>query len=281
MTMTRHPGWALLLVAVVLASGGCTGFAGVDRDTFPEPQAGHITYWGHACMFIDVDGVGIVTDPVFEKNLWNRRRFVGIPAQDALQRTQVVLVSHAHNDHLSPSTLAMFPKDAIVLCPAPVAKVLEGRGLTVKAMEPGEEHDVGGVRFIATAVHHPGGRWSMHAAADGRALGFVIVAPSATIFYSGDTDYNSSFDDVGWTYSPDVAILNINGHLKPPAAARAARGVGAPIVIPAHWGAYTYWLIGGNRRPHGEDELKRLLDGRLRILEVGESTPVPGPRMLP
>lgn len=267
---------AMLCVCAVAVAGGCTGLAGVDRKAFPGPEPEHITYWGHACLFIAIDGVDILTDPVFEKNLWNRRRFVGTPPADVVQRARVVLISHAHNDHLSPPSLEMLAKDTIVLCPEPAAGVLEGKGLNVKMMRPGDVHEVDGVRFVAVGVHHPGGRWNFSARADGRALGWVIAAPAATIFYSGDTDYCSSFRDVGDTYAPDVAILNVNGHLKPDDTARAARELGAPVVIPAHWGAYTYWLLGGNRRPKGERELERLLGDRLHVLEVGGAIPVPG-----
>jgi len=76
---------------------------------------------------------------------------------------------------------------------------------------------------------------------------------------------------VGWTYAPDVAILNVNGHLTPPDAARAAADLGARVVIPSHWGAYGYWLVGGNRHPRGEKELERLLGDRLHVLRVGQS----------
>jgi L-ascorbate metabolism protein UlaG (beta-lactamase superfamily) len=142
-------------------------------------------------------------------------------------------------------------------------------------MKPGEEYRVGDIRFIAVAAHHAGTHLGVKAAADGRALGWVIVTPHATIFYSGDTNYCSSFYDVGWTYAPDIAVLNVNGHLRARDAARAAWATRAPVVIPTHWGAYGYWIVGGNRHPRDEDELVPLLDGRLHVLNVGESYTLP------
>ena len=263
--------WTLLLAG---AGIGCSGLAGVDAGRFGEPKAGHITFWGHACNYIDMDGVGILTDPVFEKNLWTRRRFIGGPPREMIQRARVVLISHAHNDHLGLSSLKELHGDAVVLCPAPVAKILSKRGLTVKEMRPGDELELNGVRFVAVTAHHPGGRWSLHAVADGRALGWVVVGPTATIYYSGDTDYCSSFSEVGRTFAPDIAIMNVSGHLKPADTARAARDTRAPVVIPTHWGSYAYWILGGGRRPHGETQLERLLGERLRVLNVGESLPI-------
>ena len=262
---------ALALVSTVCVFAGCSGLAKTDATRFAEPEPGRITFWGHACTYIDVDGVGILTDPVFDKNLWTRRRIIGAPSGGLIERARIVLISHAHNDHLSPSTLKELHDDAIVLCPAPVAKILSEKKVKVKVMRPGDEFDLGGVRVVAVNAHHPGGRWSLKARADGRALGWVIAAPTATIYYTGDTDYCSSFAEVGQTHAPDIAIMNVSGHLKPADAARAARDTRAPVIIPTHWGAYTYWLFGGSRRPRGEEELKRLLGERLRVLDVGES----------
>jgi L-ascorbate metabolism protein UlaG (beta-lactamase superfamily) len=272
---------AIGCLSLLLILEGCSGLAHVEPDRFTRPKVDAITFWGHACLYIDVAGSGIVTDPVFEKNLWQRRRFIGAPPDEWLRNTRVVLISHAHDDHLSPTTLAKFPKDTVVLCPAPAAAFLAKSGIPAKAMKPGEEFEIGGARIVAVAVHHPGTRRGIHAAVDGRALGWVIVTPTSTIFYSGDTNYCSTFADVGWTYAPDIAIINVNGHLRPDDASRAAWATQAPVIIPAHWGAYGYWIVGGNRRPRGESELKRLIGERLHVLNVGESFSIEKHRAIP
>lgn len=259
------------LMLAALALSGCTGLAQVEPVTFPDPARDAVTFWGHACSYIDVGGTGVVLDPVFEKSLWQRRRFIGAPPDQALRDTRVVLISHAHDDHTSPKTLARFPRGTVVLCSRPAADFLAKEGIEARAMAPGEQFDLGEVTIVAVAVFHPGSRKGLERGADGRALGWVIKTPDATIFYSGDSDYCSAFANVGWTYAPDIAILNVNGHLKPPDAARAAADLGAPVVIPSHWGAYGYWLIGGNRHPRGEKELERLLGERLHVLRVGQS----------
>jgi len=264
--------WLLLLLLISsLVLAGCTGLAQVEPSTYPDPARNAITFWGHACSYIDVNGTGIVLDPVFETWLWQRHRFIGSPPDPALRDARVVLISHAHDDHTSPKSLARFPKDTVVLCPKPAAEFLAKEGIEAKAMAPGEQFTIGDVRIVAVPVFHPGTRNGLQRGADGRALGWVIETLEATIFYSGDSDYCSSFADVGWTYAPDIAILNVNGHLKPPDAARAAADVGAPVVIPSHWGAYSYWMVGGNRHPRGEKQLERLLGDRLHVLRVGQS----------
>lgn len=263
-------------ILVLLASiPGCTGgLAVVERSYYPAPKTDHLVFWGHACVYIESGGTGVVTDPVFDRGLWQRRRFIGRPPDDAIARVRVVLLSHAHDDHTSPATLARFAKDVIVLCPAPTAGFLAEKGIEAKAMRAGETHEVDGIRFVAIAMHHPGARHAGDPAIDGRALGWIIITTSATVFYSGDSDYCSSFSDVGWTYSPDIAVLNVNGHLKPADTARAARDTRARVVIPTHWGAYGYWVVGGNRRPRGNAELQELIGKPLHVLDVGAWVPM-------
>ena len=265
---------AVALFAACIAIAGCSGVARVDPQRYAGPPRDSVTFWGHACVFVDAGGLGIVTDPVFESNLWQRRRFIGAPPPEVLQRVRVVLLSHAHDDHTSPESLALFGAGVTILGPAPVVDFLAEKGVAAKAMRAGDEYVVDGVRFIAVAAHHAGGRMSVTASTDGRALGWVVITPAATLFYSGDTDYCSTFANVGWTYAPDIAILNINGHLMPVDASRAARALRAPVVIPAHWGGYGYWVVGGNRHPRGETQLARLLGKRLHVLEVGQSLPL-------
>ena len=260
--------WLVLAAAASLA--GCTGLAKVEPSRYPDPKRDSVTFWGHACSYIDVGGMGIVTDPVFDKSLYQRRRFIGSPPDEALRAARVVLISHAHDDHLSPSSLRRFPKDVVILCPKPSAEFLAKEKISARAMAPGQAFEIGGVRIVAVTAFHPGTRKGFQRGADGRALGWVVITPRGTIFYSGDTDYCSTFSNVGRAYAPDIAILNVNGHLEPPDVARAAAALDAAVVIPTHWGAYRYLLVGGNR-PRGEDELRRLLGKRLHVLQVGES----------
>lgn len=269
--MRRH---LVLISLAVLALTGCSGLSRVDPSLYKEPVHDRLTFWGHACAYIDAGGVGIVTDPAFEKILWWRHRFIGSPPAEALRGTRVILISHAHPDHLSAASLARFPVDAQVLCPVPSAPYLKKVPQHVRTMKPGDEVEIDGVRIIAVAVHHPGTRLGLRSVMDGRALGWVIITREATVFYSGDTNFCSTFAEVGQNYAPDIALLNVNGHLQPGEASRAALALNAPVVIPSHWGAFGYWIVGGNRRPRGEAELKRLLGDRLHILNVGESFPL-------
>ncbi len=264
----------LALVACAWACAGCGGLATPNAELFPPPPRDAITFWGHACVYIDVGGIGIVTDPVFERSVIPRSRRAPVPPPSSYVGARVVVISHAHDDHLSAETLRTFPAEAVVLCSPWSAKYLTDSGREVRPMRPGDVFEVGDARITAVAAHHGGSRLGTHAVADGRALGYVIETPVGTIYYSGDSDYFSGFSDVGWTFRPDVAILNVNGHLPATDAPRAAWATRAPVIIPTHWGGFKYWLFGGNKRPRDGDTLARVLGERLHVLEVGQSLPI-------
>src|SRR5258705_1564576 len=120
-------GALLALMVLIACTSGCASSIHqrprVDGVLYPEPSANAITFWGHACCYIDVGGFGIVTDPVFETSAWGRTRHIGAPPRAAYASARLILISHAHDNHLSPSTIATFPDSVLVLCPAPSAPI--------------------------------------------------------------------------------------------------------------------------------------------------------------
>ena len=147
------------------------------------------------------------------------------------------------------------PEDAVLVSkvrddsvPEPTAKIIEGQGLRVLVMKPGDSCTFHGGSIVAVPAFHPGGRNSLKARADGRALGFIIRTPTQTLYYSGDTEYFPGLYDIGTIYHPDIAILNFNGHLKAADALRAFQALGASRVIPIHFGAYGGPTAKRNRR---------------------------------
>ena len=241
----------------------------------PEPNA--ITFWGHACAYIDVAGVGIVTDPVFTNRYATiRRRLIPPPPPSAYDQTDVVLISHSHHDHLNAATLKRFPADAIILAPAPAVRYLHKRGIPARVMAPGDEFAIPGGSIVAVAAHHPGGRLSLRARADGQALGYIIQTSASTIYYSGDTEYFPGFADIGARYDPDIALLNINAHLSAPEAIFAVADLGMPIVLPIHYGAYNGKSV--THGPRWRRELVRALGQTVVPIQVGESYLLPAKR---
>ena len=274
--------WPAVVLVSVTAAGCVPAFLAkprIDRALYSEPPSDAITFWGHACAYIDIDGYGIVTDPVFTPSYAViRRRLVPAPPRESFDQADLVLISHAHQDHLNPKTLARFTPGTTVLCPRPAAKYVAGLGLRVRVMRPGDEVEFPGGTIVAVAALHPGGRMSLKARSDGRALGYIIRGPRGiTVYYSGDTEYFPGIAEIGSKYRPDIALLNVNAHLHSEDAIFAVAGLGMPYVVPMHLGAYD----GKSKRlgPRWRAELVEALGSTVVPLEIGESLQLSRPSL--
>ena len=265
-------------VFLALLIGGCAPVLivhqPVDATLYPEPARDTITFWGHASVYLDIGGTGIVTDPVFEErySIFHGRT-VPRPPAEAYDQTSIILISHAHHDHLQPKTLKRFPSRAIILCPEPSAKHVRDLGPHVLVMKPGDEYSFPGGKIIAVPAHHPGSRWIGKAAADGRALGYIIQTSEGTVYFSGDTDYFDGMKEIGDRYRPDLAVLCVNAHLKPSDAVRAMQTLGTDRAIPVHMGAYGN--RAGRRGQHYRTEFLELAGTKGIPLAVGQSLSLP------
>lgn len=270
-TAPRRAHWSVALIAA--ASTGCAATFHSHPPTpvhYGEPPADAITFWGHACAYIDVGGYGIVTDPVFSRKYATiRKRLITSPPLSSYDQTRIILISHAHQDHLDPQTLWRFPAKAQILAPAPSAEYLRKHGFSARVMRPGDTYEFPGGSVTAVAALHPGYRLSLKARSDGRAIGYIIRTSSETIYYTGDTEYFSGFSKVGSKYRPDVVLLNLNGHLHSGEAVAAIRDLGTPTVIPIHFGAYNGKMV--RLGPQWRAELMDSVGQTVVPLEVGQS----------
>jgi len=209
-----------------------------------------VTWLGHSCVVIRLDGVAVVTDPVLRDRIFHLR---GHPAVDlsAFSILDAVLVSHLHFDHLDLPSLDRLDASTTVVLPAGAGELLRRRGLRdVREVVAGDEVGVGAARIRATHAEHastrrPGTRRT-------EALGFVI-AGTRTVYFAGDTDLFDGMDSLG---PIDVALLPVAGwgprlppgHLDPERAAEALLRIRPRTAIPIHWGTYAPW-----RAPSGDD----------------------------
>ncbi len=242
---------------------------------FTEPARNTITFWGHSTAYIDVNGTGIVTDPLFESKyvFAFHPRQIPSPDREAYDQAKIVVISHAHQDHLNRQSLQRFSAGTVILCPAPVAEHLEEFGSRVHIMEPGDRYAFPGGVITAVAAHHPGGRWSRKARHDGRALGYVIEGAGATVYYTGDSEYFDGFKEVGETFRPDLALVNVNVHMQPHEAAQVIEDLGNPTFVPLHFGAYGGSQSG--RTGRWRSELSAMLGDQFVDLAIGESIALP------
>ncbi len=200
-----------------------------------------ITFIGHATVLVRYARARLLTDPCFARSLYSLRRLraPGLP-DGALESIDVVLISHAHVDHLHRPSLERIDRAATVIVPAGVR--LPALGFAVVELRAGDVASVAGLDVTAVPAHHRIG-----ALGRGRALGYVVRGDGPTVYFAGESGYFSGFMEVGARFRPDVALLPISGyrplalrqdHLSPLDALYAFEDLGAQLFVPIHHGAF-------------------------------------------
>jgi L-ascorbate metabolism protein UlaG (beta-lactamase superfamily) len=226
------------------------GTARVPRRAVAHPPEGivAVTFVGHATVMITTPSIRILTDPLLGSFLLGLRRAkeAGIAEAD-LDDVRLVLISHAHRDHLDRPSLRRLSRRATVVVPPGCAELIADLGFAeVVELAPGQSFAAADVGLTAVPVRHSGRRGLGDRRRRGTA-GYVIFAQGTTLYFAGDTGYFSGFADIGRRLVPDVAMLPISGyepagfrdeHLSPLDAIYAFEDLGARVLIPIAHGSF-------------------------------------------
>jgi L-ascorbate metabolism protein UlaG (beta-lactamase superfamily) len=248
-----------------------------------------VAYLGHATVAIDVGGLRILTDPFLRDRLGPLRRHGPLPQADAFAAIDIVAISHAHPDHLDPSSLRSLGGDPLVVVPAGLGEIIRRSGRRAAEVIVGVPLEIG-AGWTITAV--PARHWRWPGAPRAAAVGYLIERPGqAGIYFAGDTAPYRAMRS--FAARVDVALLPVGswgphlgpGHLSPRTAAEVARDLGARVAVPIHWGTlYPPRLerFFGDRltQPARKfaDWATQVAPGLdVRILQPGEATRIDGP----
>lgn len=204
---------------------------------------------GHATVLLRVGGMTILTDPVLGNRVGvglglvtgGPKRLVA-PALKLreLPKIDLLLISHAHFDHLDRPTLSRLPKNIPVVTAHRTRDLLSDLGFRdVTELRWGEAVEVGGLNVTAREVAHWGARtFYDHHRGYNAYLVETLTAPRRRVLYGGDTAYQERFRDVGKVH---LAILGIGAydpyvaaHATPEQAWAMAGHVDADYILPIH-----------------------------------------------
>jgi L-ascorbate metabolism protein UlaG (beta-lactamase superfamily) len=249
-----------------------------------------ITFIGHSSFLLQIDARKVLIDPVFSKRLilLRRQRHAGVQI-DALPPIDLVLLTHAHMDHLDLASLRkviratrkLTGRSPEVVVPRGVEDLVEKLGFSqVHRLEWWEEATVQGLKITMTPCKHWGAR--MFRDTHRGYGGYVVEGGGQSVYHSGDTAYFDGFRQIGRRLNPEIALLPIGAyfpdsyrsvHTSPEEALRGFVELGAQQMVPMHYGTFRL-----GREPMDEP-LKRLeaeavrlnIKERIKILEEGET----------
>ena len=248
----------------------------------PDPLPFELRFLGHSTILVGLDGLRILTDPVL-RGIGPLQRH-GYLDEAPIGSIDVVVISHAHHDHLDLPTLRTLADTPLIVTPLGTGPMLRRAGLRrIVEVRPGDVVDLGsGVLAETVPALHEGFRRPFGPRAP--ALGFVI-AGSSRLYFAGDTDIfpaMADFTDIDaallpvWGWGPNIGP----GHLDPARAATAAGMVGARVSVPIHWGSlfpvgmHRVWPDRLVRPPldFAEHVALQGINTEARVLQPGEAT---------
>lgn len=220
-------------------------------DPASWPNRGlHGAWLGHSTVLLKVDGVTLITDPVFSDRVGiglgpitlGVKRLVA-PALDssAIPRVDTILLSHAHFDHLDVPTLRHLEDPATEVIAAPQTSDLlrAGRYERVRELPWGGRAQAGPLSIRSFEVNHWGAR--MRTDTYRGYNGYVIDTMRYRILFAGDTAWTDTFRSVHSSRQVDVAIMPIGAynpwiryHCTPEQAWKMGNQAGAELFVPVH-----------------------------------------------
>jgi L-ascorbate metabolism protein UlaG (beta-lactamase superfamily) len=248
----------------------------------PAPGALSVTFVGHATVMLTSARARVLTDPMLGNFLFGIRRAeaAALHADDA-RTVSLILISHAHHDHLHPPTLRRLPTTATIVVPPRCASLVEGAGFArVIVLEPGQELVHRDLTITAVAARHDGARgWRGWRGAGG----YVVRTGAISAYFAGDTAYFSGFEEIGRRLHPQVALLPIAGyeplsmretHMSPLDALYAFEDLRAEVLIPISHGSFPLGYEPLDEPLHWLEDLaqERRLGDKLMVLRHGETT---------
>jgi L-ascorbate metabolism protein UlaG (beta-lactamase superfamily) len=229
----------------------------VLKDLQENKNNDYIAWIGHATFLIKLGDTTIITDPLFSKNtgplIFGPKRYVDPAIKlSEVPKTDLILISHSHYDHLDASAIRNFPhKDAKVVLPLRLSKYFR-RYKDVNELDWYEEIKVNKEIKITLlpAVH-----WSKRSLTDTNKTlwgNFLIEYKGKKILFACDTGVGKIYKELGNKFGPiDLTFINIGAynffpimpvkdksvfHTNPEEALSVAKDLKSKKVIGMHWG---------------------------------------------
>lgn len=252
------------------------------------PKEDFVIWLGHSSVFLQLDGMTILVDPVFHASAapiagLNRsfRGTNGVSVEE-LPEIDILIVTHDHFDHMDYRTLKQLRKKVrYAICPLGVDRYLKKWGYhqeRVLETDWYEAVEINGMMVYTLPARHNSGRgiktnqtlWAS----------FLFKSKQRKIYLSGDSGYGPHFKEIGEMFGTvDLAIME-NGqyheelwpdvHMMPEELVKAVDDLNARAVIPVHNSKFSMSLHAWNEPLERLNGLQQGQKARLQTPMMGQ-----------
>lgn len=235
-----------------------------EPSSFGQPGI-RATWLGHASVLAEVDGVSILTDPIFSERAsmfqWagpKRYRPPACTVNELPESLDAVVISHSHYDHLDyysclglqqrygdrlhwfvPSGIGAFLRDSIGVSASQVHDMVWW-----------QEEPLPGTNV--TMAFTPNNHWSRRGLMDENDDlwgSWSVLGPKHKFWFGGDTGYCNGFAQIGQKYGPfDLSAIPIGAyyprwfmkwvHVDPSEAISMHKDLRSKKSLGIHWGTF-------------------------------------------
>lgn len=192
-----------------------------------------VRWIGQSGYIVKTQSTEIIIDPYLSDAVYriaNRKRCVKAPIEPWEIRSDAVICTHDHPDHLDSDAIAEMNKKLTFITTSEGKCRLEKMGFdAVCFVSVGESVSVGDIKITAVFAKHTV-----------EAFGLIAEAEDIKLYFSGDTLFDKRLFEIS-KFAPDITFICINGKLgnmNADEAVVAAEKIGARVNIPNHYGMF-------------------------------------------
>ena len=255
---------------------------------------------GHSTVLLQIDDKVIITDPFLSETAGEFARRVVEPGIDPknIPPCDIILISHSHFDHLNYLSLEMLEekssKTALVF-PAGLENYLPDYNMNLVRMKNdkgyeneyiGETKTINGVKVTTVYAQHWGGRYGFdgYLWGDNAFTGYIIEYNGLTVYFAGDTGYDSfKFKQIGKMFKIDLALIPIGpcadckqcgtyNHVFPLDAYELYKDIHPKWMLPIHYGTLHFAQADPMEPLYAINDIikENKEEKKIKVLNIGE-----------